>query len=1209
MSQCLRCSKPCEASAVFCDECRSLLRNEFRRGSASRSSDSNNAAFVSASSPELASFPTSPLSTSAPSLVAQKPEGSGDERADRDTMRPAIAETPRVSNAPITPHPPTMNDYTHLDSADQTMSRLSEAAQLIAEAEPSNRRLPRASRLAPIRDISADIRRESTPLPKFAKMRGNTDASEKTGDSGPLPSQQNHAPERDHFEDGELPDLWPWLDSEVEEKENEDSWANSTDPLISRHIPNSVEAARIEEEDIKRALAEGMPTSHDLRLVRPRRAFSLRIVFAVLALLAVAALIVDSVLLSVVVSHPRRAATTPNGPAVPTLTLSSNVAIIVSIVDGVKKNIVVPVQVHIRNFPRYDNIQLTHDVQEAVTTTNPGGSSIVTTRKDGSADVTLKVDDSWAVGFDQVYAEDVATHYTASAQLQVKGASPSSPAHLDLLDQHGNLVNSLNFGSVVLGTNSILPLTLKNSGSGSITWSAGSDQPWLLVSPNQGIFSQSQKIDVAVQTLNLKVGKQYTAILTLSSNVSAGPQAIKVTLIVSQPNQGAVLAPTPAVLSFTTTDGSPAPPVQVLTLNNPGNKALNWTLGVTSSLAASNQSALARVPGITNNWLSASPASGSVPADSSQQILVSVNSDKLLPGAYQGELLFSAPGAVDTTQTVAVSLTVQPHCGLVTNAGYLTFTAVFGKTNPGNQSLGLNATASCASEPQPLNWKATLSSWYSWLSATPTSGTLTGTTSEFVSVGADAEGLPANVYYGFIAFTTPHSTQTVMVQLTVQPPPLPGAPIMNAAPLNLNFSSTQGQPNPQGQVVTITNSGGSPLKWSTNVTIIATSWLNAAPSGGTVMPGQTGQLVVNVDISKLPSPGSYAGQITLNAQAPASGGGEVISVNLVVQPPCTLTQPSSSSLAFSGVQGGADPIAPTLLITGTGNCAWPLTLTASTPSASWLKVQFSPVNKINANGQSIAFVVGVSMTGLTSGQPISASFTISATDSAGTVAKGSPQQITATLSVLPPCLPAPVTNLTFTAVQGQASPAPQSVPLSESGTCSRPVTWTATNVNNSAWLSLSSIPSDTGNGTSLGVTVNNGSLAAGTYTGTINLTALDNNNNAVGGLETVTVTLTVTPPPTYTVSGTVMACAGPAPSCPAPVPLPLATLTLYNSANVEVATTTADASGNYSFTGLPAGSYTVTISGIDSNNVQYLSTDPLSVTANATSVTLQVFPG
>ncbi len=137
-----------------------------------------------------------------------------------------------------------------------------------------------------------------------------------------------------------------------------------------------------------------------------------------------------------------------------------------------------------------------------------------------------------------------------------------------------------------------------------------------------------------------------------------------------------------------------------------------------------------------------------------------------------------------------------------------------------------------------------------------------------------------------------------MVQLTVQPPPQPGAPIMSAAPLNLNFSSTQGQPNPQGQVVTITNTGGSALYWSRSVTQIVSSWLNASPTGGIIQRGQTGQLVVSVDTAGL-SPGSYAGQITLNAQAPASGGGEVVSVNLVVQPP---VYADAALVQFAGLQ-------------------------------------------------------------------------------------------------------------------------------------------------------------------------------------------------------------------------------------------------------------------------------------------------------------------
>src|SRR5579859_7386490 len=114
MSQCLRCSKPCETSAVFCDECRSLLRNEFRQGSVSRSSDSGSAA--SAVGTRFI------VSSSTSSLVAQGP--NEDEPQDDDLARynitpPAIAEPPRSPGAPITPHPPTLDSIAYQDSAEQ----------------------------------------------------------------------------------------------------------------------------------------------------------------------------------------------------------------------------------------------------------------------------------------------------------------------------------------------------------------------------------------------------------------------------------------------------------------------------------------------------------------------------------------------------------------------------------------------------------------------------------------------------------------------------------------------------------------------------------------------------------------------------------------------------------------------------------------------------------------------------------------------------------------------------------------------------------------------------------------------------------------------------------------------------------------------------------------------------------------------------------
>ena len=91
------------------------------------------------------------------------------------------------------------------DLIEQAVTRLNEAAHLIEQEEDQNKndRKPRlysrASRLSPIVDISADIRRESTPLPKIPST------AESTSNSSLVDS------------DSALPDYWPWLEEDAEE--------------------------------------------------------------------------------------------------------------------------------------------------------------------------------------------------------------------------------------------------------------------------------------------------------------------------------------------------------------------------------------------------------------------------------------------------------------------------------------------------------------------------------------------------------------------------------------------------------------------------------------------------------------------------------------------------------------------------------------------------------------------------------------------------------------------------------------------------------------------------------------------------------------------------------------------------------------------------------------------------------------------------------
>jgi hypothetical protein len=476
---------------------------------------------------------------------------------------------------------------------------------------------------------------------------------------------------------------------------------------------------------------------------------------------------------------------------------------------------------------------------------------------------------------------------------------------------------------------------------------------------------------------------------------------------------------------------------------------------------------------------------------------------------------------------------------------------------------------------------------------------LRGTTSAVVSVSVNAAGLSPNTYYGQLSFVTGMSTQTVIVMLVVQASPPPAEPVMGASPLSLNFSNTQGLPNPTGQVVTITNNGGSPLKWSTSINLLAGGWLGAVPTGGTIAPGQTGQVTINVTTSKL-TPGTYAGQVTLKGLDAsgnvAPGSPQTVTVNLVMQPPCAITQPSSSALSFSAVQGAAtNPTSQTVTFTGTGSCVWPVAWSTNISlAANWLTV--TKTNSIMGTGQSGSIAVAVTTAGLSAGT-YQRTVSISATDASGAPAQGSPETFTVTLTILPPpCMLSSQASLAFTVARGQTGTA-QNIAVSETGTCARPVSWTATA---DPWLVLAAASgTDSGGGSTLSVNATAANLVPGTYTGKITITATDSTGAAVvGSPQTIAVTLTVT---SFTVSGSVVVCSGPAPTCTTSQPLPGATVTLM-SGSTTVATATADAAGNYSFANVALGSYTLSAS-----NGTHTGSAPVTVLGNTTGVIIQTF--
>jgi hypothetical protein len=195
---------------------------------------------------------------------------------------------------------------------------------------------------------------------------------------------------------------------------------------------------------------------------------------------------------------------------------------------------------------------------------------------------------------------------------------------------------------------------------------------------------------------------------------------------------------------------------------------------------------------------------------------------------------------------------------------------------------------------------------------------------------------------------------------------------------------------------------------------------------------------------------------------------------------------SASSLSFQGLQGGANPAAQTLSLTNTGGGTLTWTGTAT---EAW--VTLTP-----ASGTAPASVaVEVNTAGLSAGT-YTASITFSAPGATNT-----PATVAVTLTVgAPPGVGLSATTFVFTGQAGGASPADQTLTISNTG--GGTLNWSAT--DDAAWLTLSATSGTAPSTVTL--SVSHAGLAAGIYTGTITVTGTGASNSPA----TIGVTLTVT---------------------------------------------------------------------------------------------------
>jgi len=539
-------------------------------------------------------------------------------------------------------------------------------------------------------------------------------------------------------------------------------------------------------------------------------------------------------------------------------------------------------------------------------------------------------------------------------------------------------------------------------------------------------------------------------------------------------------------------------------------------------------------------------------------------------------------------QQVAISLMVQPRCSVLLSTGSMAFTASAGQSATA-QSLSLTSGAGCRSV---VNWKASTSA--RWLSLSPSSGSVTSAMPTTMAVNINPTGISAGTYEGIVTVSANHSSQSLAVQLIVQAAPTSSVPVLGVAPLGLNFNPQPGAAGTMSQTVALTNTGNATLLWQ--ATEPGITWLSLGALSGSIPAGGSAQLLVNVTPGTL-TPYQYTSLIPLkvtdSSGNPIVGGSLSIGVWLAVSTPCTITMPSSSSLAFTATQGGSDPTPSQISLAASGSCAWPLTWKVSSDSPSWLIVS-SNGGTFNSSGQTATFIISPTVQGQVAGNK-NGNVAIVVTDSNSNVVSSASSGVNVSLTILTPCSLQSTSNSiqSITVGQGLRSSV-QMADLNVTGNCSLPVNWTATatTVDGSNWLDL--VPtagSDSGSGSNLMYQVDATGLIPGSYSGTISFSASDASNTALQLTIAIPVQLVVTG---FNVGGSVSSCDMNN-NC---TPVPGATITLTGSVGTP-ATAVSAADGTFQFTNVANGSYVLTAS-------NSTTTYPVIVSSGSTTVTVTV---
>ncbi|MFN7993309.1 MAG: hypothetical protein U0Q18_06895 [Bryobacteraceae bacterium] len=623
--------------------------------------------------------------------------------------------------------------------------------------------------------------------------------------------------------------------------------------------------------------------------------------------------------------------------------------------------------------------------------------------------------------------------------------------------------------SAQTGSSATVSTTLSVASSGDTTGShllysaflPANSPAWLSITPGTPSGTTPGSFTVSANPAGLS-GGTYTGQVIVFANAPGGSTiAVAVTFNVGQ------LGASPASLSFSYHTGGSLPAPQTLAISGPASP-----VGFTAAASVASGS----------NWLQVAPTTGNTPAN----VTVSLNSTVLATlgqGTYTGTVTLTPSSGSTTPLQVPVTLTItgtplvsvspasmsfQYQIGGAVSSQTLSVTSAAG-------DLAFAATATVAANPAGTVW----------LLVNPSSGNTPST----LTVTFAPAGLPAGTYTGQVTINAPGAPPvTVAVTLLVTTNPL-----LVLTPSSLEFDYQVGTANPAPQNIA-TASSGVPIPFTVAAaTATGGSWLSVTSSGTT--PNSAAVSVNPMGMSV----GTYTGTITFTA-ASAGNSPQQIPVTLKIgNDPLILSNPNT--LMFLYQTGKSVPVAQTINLTSNTGATLNYTISAfTTDGANWLSA--TPSTGATPSTASIA----VSTAGLAVGK-YTGTVKITATNPTGVAVPNSPLNIPVTLYVSDhQLIQANPSNLTFTAGTGGLAN-PQEIAFTSTGDPLN-LSITAQTSSGGPWLTISTPPTITP-GTML-VSAAALNLSAGTYSGTITVTASNPSGDAVADSPlTIPVTLLV----------------------------------------------------------------------------------------------------